>query len=266
VARLEPQKNPLGLIEAFARAFGDSPRGRLLLAGDGSLREATREACARLGVTGRVHFLGVRTDVVELLAACDLFALSSHFEGSPLSVMEAMAAGLPVVATAVGGVPELVADGQTGLLVPPGDVRSFADALTCLAGNPGRRCEMAMAAVPRAAAFSVDAMAARYAALFERLAGATPGAKYTVPQIRSRIPGKPLPNGRGSDQSRDRQELRKNAPASGRWQAKACPTVADKQLALVGASFSLPCADFFTASQGAVLRYVSELLKRRSKP
>jgi glycosyltransferase involved in cell wall biosynthesis len=178
VARLEPQKNPLGLIESFAQAFGaqafDDARWRLLLAGDGSLREAAREHSARLGVAGRVHFLGVRAEVAEMLAACDLFALSSRWEGSPLAVMEAMAAGLPVVATAVGGVPELVADGETGLLVPPGEERSFAAALASLARDPGRRHEMGTAALRRAAAFSVDAMVASYAGLFERLAGATP--------------------------------------------------------------------------------------------
>ena len=174
VARLEPQKNPLGLIESFAQAFENDPRRRLLLAGDGSLREAAREYSASRGVGARVHFLGVRADVAEMLSACDIFALSSHWEGSPLAVMEAMAAGLPVVATAVGGVPELVADGETGLLVPSGDLRTFAAALACLAGNPGRRHELAAAAVRRAAAFSVDAMVTSYAGLFESLTGATP--------------------------------------------------------------------------------------------
>jgi glycosyltransferase involved in cell wall biosynthesis len=174
VARLEPQKNPLGLIESFAQAFGDAPHPHLLLAGDGSLREIARECAVRRGVAGRVHFLGVRAEVAEMLAACDLFAMSSHWEGSPLAVMEAMAAGLPVVATAVGGVPELVADGETGLLVPPGEVRTFAAALASLAGDPDRRHELGAAAVRRAAAFSVDAMVASYAGLFERLAGATP--------------------------------------------------------------------------------------------
>jgi glycosyltransferase involved in cell wall biosynthesis len=173
VARLEPQKNPLGLIDAFAQAFGEDLRMRLLLAGDGSLRDASREYAVRRGVGERVHFLGVRAEIAEMLSACDLFASSSHWEGSPLAVMEAMAAGLPVVATAVGGVPELVADGESGLLVPPGEVRAFAAALANLARDPGRRCKMAVAAQRRAAAFSVDAMVASYAALFERLAGAT---------------------------------------------------------------------------------------------
>jgi glycosyltransferase involved in cell wall biosynthesis len=109
-----------------------------------------------------------------MLAACDLFALSSHWEGNPMAVMEAMAAGLPVVATAVGSVPDLVADGETGILVPPGEERTFAAALASLARDPGRRRQMRAAAMRRADAFSVDTMVASYAGLFERLAGATP--------------------------------------------------------------------------------------------
>ncbi|MCX6630264.1 MAG: glycosyltransferase, partial [Candidatus Solibacter sp.] len=124
------------------------------------------------GVGERVHFLGVRVEVAEMLAACDLFALSSHWEGNPMAVMEAMAAGLPVVATAVGSVPELVVDGETGLLVPDGQDRAFAGALASLARDPGRRQELGAAAVRRAAAFSVDGMVASYSGLFERLAGA----------------------------------------------------------------------------------------------
>ena len=174
MARLEPQKNPQGLIEAFAQAFGGDRRGHLLLGGDGSLRDASREYAVRRGVGERVHLLGVQTDVAGMLSACDVFALCSHWEGNPLAVMEAMAAGLPVVATAVGSVPELVADGETGLLVAPGDVHAFGSALATLARDSGRRSEMAFAAQRRAAAFSLDAMVASYAALFERLAGATP--------------------------------------------------------------------------------------------
>ena len=173
VARLEPQKNPLGLIEGFAQAFGDDARCRLLLAGGGSLREVARQLATRRGVGERVHFLGVRADVAEMLAACDMFALSSLWEGSPLAVMEAMAAGLPVVATAVGGVPELVTDGETGQLGPAGEVRAFAAALVALAGDAERRHGMSDAAGRRAVAFSVDTMVKSYAGLFERLAGAT---------------------------------------------------------------------------------------------
>ncbi len=173
VARLEPQKNTLGLIESFAQAFGDDPRSHLLLAGDGSLREAAREYSVRRGVKERVHFLGIQAEIAEMLAACDLFAMSSHWEGNPMAVMEAMAAGLPIVATAVGGVPDLISDGETGLLVSAGEDGAFAAALASLALNPDRRHYLAAAAQRRAADFSVDAMVASYAGLFERLIGAT---------------------------------------------------------------------------------------------
>jgi glycosyltransferase involved in cell wall biosynthesis len=171
VGRLDPQKNPLGLIDAFALAFGDDPRGQLLLAGDGSMREAARKRAIERGVEGRVRFLGVVEDIAGVLAASDLFALASAWEGTPLAVIEALAAGLPVVATAVGGVPELAPDGETGLLTAAGDMRALAGSMSRLANDAGLRDAMAGAASRRAERFSVDAMVAEYAALFERLAG-----------------------------------------------------------------------------------------------
>jgi glycosyltransferase involved in cell wall biosynthesis len=159
-ARLEPQKNPLGLIDAFAQA-GDA---RLLVAGEGSLLGA-----ARARASDRVHFLGVRSDLPELLSAADVFALASEWEGNPLSVMEAMAAGLPVVAPAVGGVPELVVNGETGLLAPPGDTAALGAALSTLASDAALRARMGQAARARAQSFDVRVMADAYAALFERI-------------------------------------------------------------------------------------------------
>lgn len=170
VARFEPQKNPLGLITAFARALPDDPSSHLVMAGEGSLLEASRALAARLGVTGRVRFAGVCRDVPELLAAGDLFALASDWEGTPVAVIEAMAAGLPVVATAVGGVPELVEDGVTGALVPAGDSGALACALAAVSRNPSRR-EMGAAAAERARRFDAAVMIDSYAALFERVHG-----------------------------------------------------------------------------------------------
>ncbi len=171
VARLEPQKDPEALIQAFSRGLSDDPRAHLLLAGDGSLRDAAGECAARCGIAGRVHFLGVRSDVPEILAAADLFALASRWEGCPLSVMEAMAAGLPVVAAAVGGVPELVEDGVTGILAPLDDTDALGRALALLANDPQRRRAMGDAARERAASFSLEVMVASYADLFEKTAG-----------------------------------------------------------------------------------------------
>ncbi len=168
-ARLEPQKNPLALIEAFATVTSAEPNCRLLMAGAGTLLDAARERSAQLGIEGSVHFLGVREDMPELLNACDVFALASDWEGHPLSIMEAMAAGLPVVATAVGGVPEIVANGITGLLVSPGDVAALAEALLWLVRNPERRAGMGATARAESARFDSSVMAAAYASLFERV-------------------------------------------------------------------------------------------------
>ena len=169
VARLEPQKNPAGLIEAFARALPQAGPAHLVMAGAGSLLESSRDLAARLGVADRVHFPGLCREVPELLAGGDVFVLSSAWEGMPMAVIEAMAAGLPVVATAVGGVPELVEDGITGVLVPAGDTGALAAALGGLARDPARRRSLGEAGAARAACFDTRTMLARYAALFEQI-------------------------------------------------------------------------------------------------
>ena len=91
---------------------------------------------ADLGLAGRVHFLGQRDDIPDLLAALDIFVLPSHSEGVSLALLEAMAAGLPVIATAVGGLPEVVTDGVNGLLIPPQDPEALAQALARLLDDP----------------------------------------------------------------------------------------------------------------------------------
>ena len=163
--RLDPQKNPVGLIDAFGVVSAVEPRAHLLLAGDGSLRSTAEAAAGE-----RVRFLGVRGDVADILAASDMFALASDWEGTPLAVMEAMAAGLPVAATAVGGVPELAADGA-GVLVEAGDMAGLGNALLDLARDPDRRRALGAVARKRAESFSARAMVDAYAALFVRLAG-----------------------------------------------------------------------------------------------
>lgn len=156
VARLDPQKNPLGLLEAFARV----PDAHLVLAGRGSLEEEVRRRAGE-----RVRVLGVVEDVAELLAAADAFAIASDWEGNPMSVLEAMAAGVPVAATAVGGVPELVEDGVTGVLAPRGDMRALGEAIAFALAHP----EMGAAGRARAARFDVSGMVAGYAELFGSL-------------------------------------------------------------------------------------------------
>jgi len=165
VGRLEPQKNPLLLLQAFA-ALKD-PRIHLIMMGEGSLREQLATYIREHGLERRVHLLGKRNEVPECLAASDVFVLSSNWEGNPLAVMEAMAAGLPVVGTTVGGIPELVESGQQGILVPPGDCAAFTDAMRTLLNDPEKRAAMGNAARVRAtAAFNVERMAQGYESIY----------------------------------------------------------------------------------------------------
>ena len=170
IARLSPQKDPLSLIRAFAAAASCAHGLHLLLVGDGPLRPELEAQVKALGLKQRVCFLGVRTDIPEILAAADVFVLSSRWEGNPLSVMEAMAAGKPVVATAVGGVPELVEDGVSGILVPPQSPEALAEAMIRLAQDPALRQRMGQAARERAQErFSVERMAREYEQLYAKL-------------------------------------------------------------------------------------------------
>ncbi|MCU0227283.1 MAG: glycosyltransferase [Bryobacterales bacterium] len=171
VARLEPQKNHAGLLEAFHQAFAPDSPWRLLLVGDGSLRAALEAHVLRLGLQDRVHFLGLQADVAPALAAADLFVLASHWEGAPLAVMEALAAGLPIVATRVGGLPNLVTDGEDGLLAAPHHPVELVGALRALALDPTRRKAMGEAARRNARRFGIDAMVNAYAHLFHQLLG-----------------------------------------------------------------------------------------------
>lgn len=135
LARLEPQKRHDVLLDAWAALDDDAV---LWLAGDGSLRAALQRQCDELGLSDRVHFLGNRVDVPDLLSAADVTVLTSDWEGLPIAVLESLAVGCPVVATDVGGVREALAGGG-GTVVPPGDPAATADALRVLLGDPAAR-------------------------------------------------------------------------------------------------------------------------------
>lgn len=159
VGRLDAVKGQATLLRALVQVAAAQPAVLLLLAGDGPERPRLTALAAELGVADRVRLLGARDDVPRLLALGELFVLPSLQEGMPNAVLEAMAAGLPVVGTAVGGVPELVVDGETGVLVPPGDATALADALLALLAAPARAAEMGRRGRQRAAqAFSQEAM------------------------------------------------------------------------------------------------------------
>jgi glycosyltransferase involved in cell wall biosynthesis len=159
------------LLEAHARVARRFDRAQLVIAGDGPCRAELERRARELGIAGRVHFLGFRADVDSILQALDLGVLSSDWEGMPLFVCECMAAGTALVATAVGGVPEIVQDGRTGVLVPPRDPVALADAIASLLSDADRRTRLAAAASGRIGEFSIDAGAARFAALYDELVG-----------------------------------------------------------------------------------------------
>ena len=144
-ARLHPQKGHTYLLQAAAQV----PDATFVLAGDGPLSAELQAEARDLGVAGRCVFLGQRADVAALLAAADLFALPSLFEGLPVSVLEAMAAERPVVATAIGGTDEVIVSEESGLLVPPRDPAALASAIRRLQADPTFARRLALAARAR---------------------------------------------------------------------------------------------------------------------
>jgi glycosyltransferase involved in cell wall biosynthesis len=168
LGRLTPQKNHALLLESFSRLANLLPKADLLIAGEGELRFKLERIIDEKGLNGRVALLGVRNDVAEILLASDIFVMSSDWEGNPLSVMEALSAGLPAISTAVGGVPELIVSGKTGLLVPSGDPEALSDAMLMIGSNERLISEMGHAARLASSTFSVKKMAERYLNLYEK--------------------------------------------------------------------------------------------------
>jgi glycosyltransferase involved in cell wall biosynthesis len=166
LARLDPQKGLEHLIDAAALV----PGATFVVAGEGSQRGALERRIAERGVGDRLRLLGSRRDVADLLAAADVFVLPSLFEGLPLSVLEAMAAGTPVVATAIGGTDEAVVHGETGLLVPPADPPALAAAVQRLLSDADLARRLTSAARERVErSFSPAAMARRVEQVYERV-------------------------------------------------------------------------------------------------
>lgn len=164
VARLTPEKGHCHLLRAFASLKGKSSRPMaLLLLGDGEESKDLKDLCRQLEIADQVFFLGHREDVPALLAEMDLFVLPSLSEGLPMALLEAMAAGVPVVATAVGGVPEALDQGRAGLLVPSADPGALATAMARLAENADERHALARSGRHRiAAAYSREIMTEKY--------------------------------------------------------------------------------------------------------
>ncbi len=176
VMRMQAVKAPLDLARAFValreRMPTEFPRLRLAMIGDGPLRGEVRQLLEQSGVAGQAWIPGAREDIPDCLRALDLFVLPSLAEGICNTILEAMATGLPVVATDVGGNPDLVQPGVTGVLVPAGDPDAIAAALMAYPGDPARTARQGVAARARAEAeFSMDAMVAGYMGVYDRVLG-----------------------------------------------------------------------------------------------
>ncbi|MEO7296292.1 MAG: glycosyltransferase [Candidatus Limnocylindria bacterium] len=168
VAKMLEQKGHRYLVDALAAVDGHGGRPmHVALLGDGPLRDQIEAGARAAGVADRLHFLGTRSDVPRLLMAADAFVLPSLWEGLPMALLEAMAAGLPVIATSVSGTRQVVEDGRTGMLVAPEDSAALAIAMGRLAAEPELRARLGAAGRDHVRAeFSVDVQAQRHMDLY----------------------------------------------------------------------------------------------------
>jgi glycosyltransferase involved in cell wall biosynthesis len=164
-ARLEGQKGHRYLLEAAAQ----HPEAMFVLAGEGSERARLEAQAKELRLADRIVFLGYRADVRHLLDDCDLFVLPSLNEGLPLSILEAMAASKPVIATSVGGTAEVIVNGETGLLVPPADPTALAGAIRAVLSTPQLAERLAMGGAARVRQFSADKMVGDIMRVYDEL-------------------------------------------------------------------------------------------------
>ena len=170
VGRLTEQKGHCYLITAAATVVSRYPDAHFLFVGDGELKGALQAQVDDLDVSEHVHFLGVRSDVPDILAVADLFVLASLWEGLSIALLEAMASGKPIVATAVSGTTQVMTHGETGLIIPPGDARALADAISQLLSDPLLGQTMAQAARKHVEIyFSAQKQADEYLALYHFL-------------------------------------------------------------------------------------------------
>ena len=171
VGRMQVEKDQVTLVRAFAQALGQQPRLRLVLVGDGPLRAAVDAEVSALGLHDQVWLAGMRSDVPVVLRGLHVFVLPSRAEGISNTILEAMASGLPVLATSVGGNAELVVHGRTGLLVPPAEPGAMAEALAAMVAED-RYLAMGRAGRERVVReFSLQAMVDSYQSMYNELRG-----------------------------------------------------------------------------------------------
>jgi len=171
VACLKPQKAPLDYVAVAERVARRVPGAHFLLVGDGELRPRVEEAVVRSGLGGRFHILGWRRDIPSILKNLSVLVLTSLWEGLPRVVPEAMAAGLPVVATRVDGTPEAVREGETGYLADPHDIETLAERVTGLLVDPALARRMGERALEEAGEFDIDAMVRRQESVYRQVLG-----------------------------------------------------------------------------------------------
>jgi N-acetyl-alpha-D-glucosaminyl L-malate synthase BshA len=170
VGNLREVKDHHTLILSFLKVATLFPRSKLLIVGEGDLKSSLLELCEKLGIGNKVLFLGHRDDVNLLLALMDIFILSSNSEGCSISILEAMASGKPVIATRVGGNPELVLEGKTGFLVPPAEPEKLAEKIIFLLKNEDLKVEMGKEGRKRAKEkFSLEVMIKNYEELYSQV-------------------------------------------------------------------------------------------------
>ena len=169
ISRLSEQKGHRYLLDAAARVLRRRPDTRFLIVGDGDQMEPLRRQAGALGIAPSVSFAGHRTDVPALLGALDVFCISSTYEGTPLALFEAMAAGKAIVSTAVDGCREVLEDGATGLLVPPRDPEALAAALLRTLDDAALRASLAKRAREASARYDIAACVAQMQDLYDEV-------------------------------------------------------------------------------------------------
>jgi glycosyltransferase involved in cell wall biosynthesis len=175
------------LLQGFAVTCNRLPEAVLVLAGDGPERVAAERLARELGIADRVQFLGYRRDVRRVWEVADVAVLASDYEGTPLALLEAMASGVPAIATSVGGVPDIVHDGVNGILVPPGDPERLGLAMADLLADKSRRRRLSEGALATAANFGGNAYVRQiedlYGSLLASSSRRTPDPQTVIPRL-----------------------------------------------------------------------------------
>jgi glycosyltransferase involved in cell wall biosynthesis len=169
VASLFPVKGQIYFLAAAKEVIKEFPKVKFLIIGEGWIEDKLKEEADKLGITSHVEFLGFRNDVKELLNIMDMFVLPSLSEGLPFSLLEAMACRIPVIATKVGGIPEIIDDGMNGFLVPPADPEALAEKIKCLLEDPIGADRLAQRGYEKIELFDIQSMLKAYEEIYSGL-------------------------------------------------------------------------------------------------